>query len=343
MISPKTTTTRRHARRPLTSRSRLLRMATVAFAIGLSYPESALAQVPPRFYLDTLAGSNAVPVIFQSFSGNTNPLDPAHVVSASADVQAEVLMAGYARTFSLFDRSAMAALLLPMGRISGETTIGGRSFDEGTTGFGDPMLEFDINVVGPPAIKDIPAIVRYEPGFSLDILADLAFPVGEYDSDDALNLGQNRWYGRVCAPATLQLGSWVPGQRTTVEVLPSVWFFSENDDYVGSTLETDPLFQLEGHLTRDFVEMLWGSLDATWLVGGKSSIDGEDGNSLGEVGVGFTLGYQVSKNIQLTAGYMATVNDNDDSDMSLGVFRFSLVVGWHPLVQGMERLQGDKP
>ena len=269
----------------------LLRIVPVAFALGLSRPGSTPAQVPPRFYIDNLAGSNAVPVIFQSVGGNTNPLDPAHFVSADADIQAEVAVAGYARLFTLFDRSAMAAVLLPMGHISGETTVGGRSFDQSATGFGDPMLEFNINVVGPPAIKDIPDIVRYEPGFSLDIVTDLAFPVGEYDSDQALNLGQNRWYGRVGSPAILQIGSWAPGRRTTFELLPSLWLFSDNEDYVGSTLETAPLFQLEAHLTRDFLDMFWGSLDATWVLGGKSTIDGEAGSSLNSVGVGFTLGY----------------------------------------------------
>jgi hypothetical protein len=329
----KTTTTRRHPR--------LLRIGAVVFALGLNHPGSTIAQVPPRFYLDSLEGSNAVPAIFQSFSGNTNPVDPAQVVSADADIQAEVLTAGYARLFSLFDRSALIAVLLPMGHISGETSVGGLSFDQAATGFGDPMLEFNVNLVGPPAIRDIPGILRYEPGFSLDILTDLAFPVGEYDSDQPLNLGQNRWYGRVGAPATLQIGAWVPGQRTTFELLPSVWFFSDNDDYVGNTLETEPLFQLEGHLTRDFVDMFWGSLDATWRLGGKSTIDGEDGNSMNIVGIGFTLGYQVHENIQLTAGYMATVNDDDDDDVSMDVFRFSIVVGWHKLVEGMERLKGE--
>jgi len=228
-----------------------------------------------------------------------------------------------------------------MGHISGEMSVGGLSFDQGATGFGDPMLEFNVNLVGPPAIRDIPGLMRYEPGFSLDILTDLAFPVGEYDSDQPLNLGQNRWYGRVGAPATLQIGAWVPGQRTTFELLPSVWFFSDNDDYVGSTLETAPLFQLEGHLTRDFLDMFWGSLDATWMLGGKSSIDGEDGSSLNSVGIGFTLGYQVHENIQVTAGYMATVNDDDDDDVSMDVFHFSIVVGWHKVVEGMERLKGE--
>ena len=32
-----------------------------------------------------------------------------------------------------------------------------------------------------------------------------------------LNLGQNRWYGRVGAPMVWQIGPWVPGRRTTFE------------------------------------------------------------------------------------------------------------------------------
>jgi hypothetical protein len=52
------------------------------------------------------------------------------------------------------------------------------------------MLEFSINLLGPPAQKNLPDVLRYEPGFSVDLLADLALPIGEYDSSQALNLGR---------------------------------------------------------------------------------------------------------------------------------------------------------
>ena len=35
-------------------------------------------------------------------------------------------------------------------------------------GFGDPMLEFDINVLGPRVQKTIPDALRYKPGFSIE-------------------------------------------------------------------------------------------------------------------------------------------------------------------------------
>lgn len=53
----------------------------------------------------------------------------------------------------------MAALIVPMGRISGDVTVGGRTFSQSANGYGDPMLEFDINLIGPPAQKNIPDVV----------------------------------------------------------------------------------------------------------------------------------------------------------------------------------------
>jgi hypothetical protein len=184
--------------------------------------------------------------------------------------------------------------------------------------------------------------LRYEPKFSLDLIVDVAFPIGEYDSDQPLNLGQNRWYGRVGVPIVWQIGPWVPGRRTTLEALPSVWFFSDNDDYVGHTLSTDPMFQVEAHLTRDFTEHFWGSLDSTYMGGGKSSVDGVGGDSLSNVGVGFTLGYQINDNISLTGGYMATVNDSDPEDVRMDGFRLSFTYGWHKIVEGQKRLKSEQ-
>ena len=306
-----------------------------------SLPNSVSAQAPARFYWKTLSGGSAVPTIYMDMSGNSNPMDPANFVIPESSFEASVALSGYARTFTLFDRSAIGAVLLPMGRISGSGSLLGREFTQDTNGFGDPTLEFVVNLVGPPAIKNIPDAIRFEPGFSLDLLVDLVVPIGEYDNDTPLNMGQNRWYGRVAAPIVWQIGSWVPGRRTTLELLPSVWAFDDNDDFVGEDLSTDPKFQLEAHLTRDFHKDLWGSVDLNWVGGGKSSLNGMDGEDLDMVGVGFTLGYHVNENIQVTAGYLASISDSDPGDLEMDIFKFTLVFGWHPLVEGMKRLGSE--
>lgn len=310
------------------------------FVVALC-PSQTHAQAPPRFYWKTLSGTNAVPLIFESLSGNTNPFDPAHNVSAGAEIDATMALAGYAKFFPLFDRSAMAAVLVPMGRISGDVTVAGRAFSQSVNGYGDPMLEFVVNLLGPPAQMNIPDALRYEPGFSVDLLADLALPIGEYDSDQALNIGQNRWYGRLGLPIIWQLGPWVPGRRTTLEFLPAVWWFGDNDDYVGLTLETDPMFQIDAHLTRDLTEHLWGSLDAAWYIGGRASIDGVEGEKLDNLGLGFTLGYSINNNLNLTFGYKSTINDDAPDDLRMDMFMVSLVFGWHPLIEGSKRLKNE--
>jgi hypothetical protein len=317
-------------------------MVATMFVVGTLCPPQTMAQLPARFYWKTLSGANAVPLIFESVSGNTNPFDPAHIVSADADIDATIALMGYAKVFPLFDRAAMAAILLPMGRISGDVTVAGKAFSESVNGFGDPTLEFVVNVLGPPAQMNIPDALRYEPGFSVDLLADLALPIGEYDNDQSLNIGQNRWYGRLGMPIIWQLGPWVPGRRTTLEFLPAVWLFGDNDDYVGQTLETDPLFQLDAHLTRDLTEHFWGSLDGVWFYGGEASVNGVSGEKLNNVGVGLTLGYQINDNLNLTVGYKSTINDDAPDDLRMDSFIVSLVYGWHKLVEGMRRLKDEK-
>jgi hypothetical protein len=321
---------------------RRLRLVSLV-AVAVMFPALVSAQVPPRFYWKSLSGTNAVPVIYQSLSGNANPLDPAHVVSDNTHFEADVAIVGYAKLLPLLNRPAMLAVLVPTGRATARSTIAGNTISQSASGYGDPMLEFDINLIGAKPIMNIPDLLRYEPGFSLDLIVDLAIPIGEYDNDQAVNLGQNRWYGRIGAPIVWQIGAWVPGRRTTLEFLPSIWFFGDNDDYLGGqNLETDPKFQVEAHLTRDFTERFWGSVDTNWTSGGKSTINGQAGSSLDMIGLGYTLGYQINESLQFTFGYIATVNDSDPGDLQMDGFRLSLVFGWHPLIEGMGRLNsGD--
>ncbi len=308
-------------------------------------PQQAQAQVPARFYLKPLAGVSAIPLIFESISGNTNPFDPSHRVTLGADsveLDATMALAGYALTFPLFERSAMAAILVPMGHISGEAIKGGTTlFNESASGYGDPMLEFTLNLIGPPAQMNIPDALRYEPGFSLDLLVDLVLPIGEYDNDQQINIGQNRWIGRLGTPIIYQLGPWVPGRRTTLELLPVVWLFGDNDDFVGQTMETDPLFQVDAHLTRDFTSRAWGGLDLSWYTGGKATIAGIEGEKRNDIMAGITLGYEVNDSLNLTFGYKSTLNDDAPDDVSQDIFMVTLTYGWHPMVEGMRRLKGE--
>lgn len=309
------------------------------FVFFTAIPSMLFAQVPARFYWKNLTGGKGVPVIALSVNGNANPLDPSHHVTANANIEATIVLTGFAQTFIISERAATLAILVPVGNLSSEVFLEKQPIIDNANGFGDPMLEFDINILGPKAIKNIPDLIRYEPGFSLDLLIDLAIPIGNYDNTQSLNIGQNRWYGRLASPIVWQIGPWIPSRRTTLEFIPSLWVFSDNTDFLGNTLSTDPMFELESHLTRDFHKDLWGSLDMILITGGKASIDDFSGENLNMTGAGFTLGYIINDNLQFTLGYITSLNDNDPTDLRMDNFKISLVFGWHPLIQGMKRLE----
>jgi len=321
----------------------------VAVVLGMFGSMAANAQVPPRFYWKTLQGMNAVPVIAMSVSGNVNPLDPSYILlpSVSASVSADVAIAGYAKMFPVWNKAAMLAVLVPMGRIEGDFLVGGSLAREASSGFGDPMVEFNINLIGPPPIMNLPDLLRYEPGFSLDLVVDVAFPLGQYDNTQGLNLGQNRWYGRIGTPIVWQLGPWIPDRRMTLEIFPSVWLFGDNDDFVGQNLSSDPTFELETHLTRNFTSKFWGSLDATYSSSGDATITSTtmSGTTSGSdmTLVGFTLGYQLNDSTQLTIGYKSTLNnDAASNDLQMSVFMISLTTAWHRLLEGADRLSSGE-
>jgi hypothetical protein len=312
------------------------------FIVMFCVSNSTMAQGDgARFYWKGLMGTNAIPVIANSMSGNANPLDRSNNVIPGANFNATTSMAGYAKMLPFGKRAGMVSLLVPMGRLTGDVSLDGIDFSATARGFGDPMLQAGINVIGPKAIMNIPDMIRYKPGFSVDIMGSLAIPIGEYDNTSPINIGQNRWYGRIGTPVVWQIGQWIPGERTTFELLPAVWLFGDNTDFVGKTMSTKPMYQVEAHLTRDFMERVWGSLNVISYTGGKATIDGVEGTALNNLAVGGTLGYEVNQNMQFNISYTSTINDSAADALKMDGFRFTLLYGWHPLIEGMHRLKGE--
>jgi hypothetical protein len=318
-------------------------LVLISLVLTLIWHDSAQAQGDgARFYWKTLMGMNAIPVIGNSMGGNANPMDPSNTVIPGSEFSATMSMAGYAKMLPLFKRSAMVSIIAPMGRVSGDASLYGLDYSATSRGFGDPMVQFSINVIGPKAIMNIPDVLRYKPGFSVDIVGSLAVPIGQYDNTSPINIGQNRWYGRIGLPVVWQIGPWVPGKRTTFEFLPAIWMFGDNNDFVGKKMETKPMYQLEAHITRDFMERIWGSFDVISYSGGKATIDGTEGNSLSNLGMGGTLGYQINDNLQMNISYSTTVNDKAAEDLKMDGFRVTLIYGWHKLIEGMRRLNANE-
>jgi hypothetical protein len=180
-------------------------------------------------------------------------------------------------------------------------------------------------------------MLNYEPTWTLDVATMLAFPIGKYDDDKLVNMGLNRWFGRIAFPFKYHLGSFSPGYMTSIEIIPSVWLFDENDDFIGRKLENDPMVQLEGHVTHDFTPNFYGSLDMLYRGGFQSEIDDvEVGHAIDIGNLGFTVNYQATDNLAIRAGYSTNLFGDHELDNSL--FRVQFVYAWHKASENMKKL-----
>ena len=153
-----------------------------------------------------------------------------------------------------------------------------------------------VNLFGTPPLVSTVDLLNYEPTWSLDIAAMLAFPIGKYNSEKLVNIGLNRWYGRVALPFKWHFGVFSPGYMSSFELTPAIWLFAENDEFLGHKLENDPLLSLEAHLTHDFTRDFFGSLDMLYQYGFQSKIGGSEVGEKLELGIlGFAYTRRTSR------------------------------------------------
>ncbi len=290
-----------------------------------------------RTYWHGLTETNILNFWYMDGQFNFNPFVAYGAGPARTNFQFDASMAvlGYTRTLDLFGRSGSASLFVPGGNLSGE--LAGLPFTRlgSAQGFGDPLVQMDVNLFGAPAMPRFADIADYELDTTLDLLFTLGIPIGEYHSTQALNIGQNRWSFRGGLPFVQRIGPWVTGERTTFELLPSVWFFTDNDDFQGQTLEQDPIWMAESHLTRDLTEDLFVSLDYTFQSSGDTTIGGMNlGNSDNSSFLGATFGFQATDNLQMRLSFGSII----DGDLDGSMIRIEFNYGWHALAEALKRL-----
>lgn len=323
-----------------------------SMAILLSYSGTVLAvDDGARTYWKQRDGTDVVS--FQYLNLNmqaTDSLqfDPGHFIYPNSDVEANVILASWAHHMTLFNRASLFAVNVGGGSVGVDVDTGsippeflppgtGNTFSQSASGYIDPSVQLDINLFGTSKLKSTVDLLNYEPTWTIDAAVMLALPVGEYDGDKLVNMGLNRWYGRLALPVKYHFGVFAPGYMSSFELTPSVWIFAENDDFLGQSLENDPLLQLEAHLTHDFTRTFFGSLDMLYRGGFQSEINGvEVGEELDIGDLGFTLNFHAADNLYLRTTYSSNVFGDDKLNNS--IIRFQLVYGWHELTQAGRKL-----
>jgi hypothetical protein len=180
--------------------------------------------------------------------------------------------------------------------------------------------------------------LNYEPTWTVDAAVMVGVPIGQYDDDKLVNMGLNRWFGRVALPVKYHFGAFEPGYRSSFELTPSVWLFADNDNFIGQDLENDPMWQLEAHLTHDFTRTFSGSIDMLYRTGFQSEIGGTELGDELEIGdLGFSLQYQINDNIAVRTSFSSNLFGDEDLDTS--IIRLQFVYGWHNLMENLKKLR----
>ncbi len=325
--------------------------ATLAIILSFSGPALAVDD-GARAYWKMRDGTQVVSFQYLNLNmqaSGTQQFAPGQYIYPNADAEANVFIATWARHMTLLNRPLSLAVNLVGGSVDVDVNTNvplqlvptgmtpGIAFSQSASGYADPTIQLDVNLFGTPPLKSGVDLLNYEPTWTLDLAMMLGFPIGKYDDDKLVNLGQNRWFGRVAVPLKYHFGVFAPGYMSSLELIPSVWIFAPNNDFINQKLENDPLWQVEAHLTQDFTRSFFGSLDLLYRRGFQSEIDGVDvGDELDFGSLGFTLGYHITDNLGIRTGYSSNVFG--DSDLDTSMFRLQFVYGWHKATEAMKKL-----
>lgn len=275
---------------------------------------------------------------------------PGQYIYPNAEVSVNIAMATWAHHMTFLKRPSSFALNIAGGNVGANFNanvssdilppgiVPGTTFMQSSSGFADPSMAFTVNLYGTPPLKSNVDLFNYEPSFSIDLSLLMGVPMGEYESDKLVNLGLNRWFGRIALPMKYHFGVFSPGYMSSFELVPSVYLFGDNDDFVGGrTLKNEPMWQIESHLTHDFTTKFFGSLDVLYQNGFQSEVDGTEIAENLEIGsLGFSLSYQIEDNIMIRTSYSSNVFGNEDLETSF--IRLQFVYSWNKATENFKKL-----
>jgi len=263
----------------------------------------------PRMYWNGPVDMNIIQTYAWSLHGNQiTPTGGNFHPDASANMS--LVLLGYNRIVDIAGHSAILTAMITAGSITGEAVGATAS----ARGYGDLYLQGTFNLFGAPALS-AEQFASFEQGTVLSLILGLNTPTGEYDNDSSLNMGTNQWAGRIALPFMQTLGAWKPGSITTLEIVPSAWFYSDNSDFstASVSMKKDPLYSVEAHLTQDITPTLFMSLDYMYQNGGKATVEGSEvAPKLNSDTAGLTFGYMMNEQLQMQFRYQASLNPGDN-------------------------------
>ncbi len=253
----------------------LLRRLTAGalLATGSSMVSLAGAQsIEPRAYSNAPIGMNFFIAGYADTRGGI-AFDTALPIT-DPELETSSLVLGYARALEFWGKSGKFDIIVPYTSLDGRAIYQGSPVQREVTGFGDPLLRLSVNFSGAPALT-AEQFRSYRQDVIVGASLQVSVPAGQYDETRLVNLGSNRWFFKPEVGISKAAGAWI------FETKAAVTLFTDNDEfYNGRKREQDPLYSLQAHAIYNFGLGIWGSVDATYFTGGRTTLDGVLNNDM---------------------------------------------------------------
>jgi hypothetical protein len=222
--------------------------------------------IEPRTYSNAPIGVNFLVagyaytrggLAFDSSAPITNP-----------DLSTSSAVVGFATVLDLWGKSAKFDVVVPYTFLSGTADYKGDRVERKVDGFGSPAFRLSVNLYGAPALT-LKEFADWEQDLIVGVSLRVSPPWSQYDNTKLVNIGTNRWAFKPEIGISKAVGPW------TTEVKAAVLIFTDNDDFFGgNSVSQDPIYSVQANLIYGFKSGIWGSLDATYFTGGRTTLNG---------------------------------------------------------------------
>jgi hypothetical protein len=268
----------------------------------------------PRAYVNTPVGLNFL-IAGYSYAAGGVATDPSLPLQ-NADLQVHSTILAYARALNVWGRSGKVDVVLPYAWLSGTAEVEGQPREREVSGLADPRLRFSVNLYGAPALA-LPEFASYRQDLIVGTSLQVTVPLGQYDPDKLVNIGTNRWSFKPELGISKALGP------LTLELTTGVTLYTDNHNFFGGkTRAQAPIYSVQGHMSYTLGAGIWVAVDGTYYTGGRTTIDGVEGNDLQKNSrLGVTVALPVNRHTSVKLYGSTGVSTRTGSDFdAVGLF-----------------------
>ena len=224
----------------------------------------------PRAYVITPRSTNAVVLTWSYYNGGLDFNGTIPITGATGNYHIPIL--SYYHSLSFFGRSANVTASLPygVGTFQGEAL--GREGSLYRSGLLDSSFRVSVNLIGGPAMS-LKEFSKWKQKNLLGVSLKVVAPTGQYNGRKLINWGINRWAFKPEIGYSRRLwDKWI------ADAYGGVWFYTDNPEAFNRPVPTPqsqaPIGSFEGHMSRDFGNRLWASVDVNFWFGGVTTLNG---------------------------------------------------------------------